>query len=88
MNEQEANPTLVAYCGLYCGQCRAYRKGRCPGCQRNDRAHWCAVRTCCREQDYESCADCTSHPNPHSCAKFHNAFSRLIGFVLDSDRRA
>ena len=28
-----ADKNLIAYCGLYCGACRSYLKGSCPGCQ-------------------------------------------------------
>jgi len=33
-----SNAELVAYCGLYCGACGAYLKGRCPGCHENKKA--------------------------------------------------
>jgi len=32
MKEIIADEKLVAKCGLYCGACGAYLKGRCPGC--------------------------------------------------------
>lgn len=35
-----------------------------------------------------SCADCATVADPKQCAKFHNPFSRIIGFVLRSDRPA
>lgn len=25
----------VAYCGLYCAECRSFKKGSCPGCYDN-----------------------------------------------------
>ncbi len=82
------NPDLVAYCGLYCGACGSYRKGRCPGCHENTKASWCKARACCREHGLGSCAECTEHPDPATCATFDNFFSKLIGLVLNSDRRA
>ena len=83
-----ADPKLVAYCGLYCGACRAYREGRCRGCEGNEKATWCKVRACCKENGTASCADCATHPDPTDCRKFHSLFSRVIGFVLRSDRPA
>ena len=88
MKEIVSDPKLVAFCGLYCGACRAYLKDRCPGCYDNEKASWCKVRTCCLEAGYSSCADCTEFPDPKNCGKFHNFISRAIGFVLKSDRRA
>ena len=79
---------LVAYCGLYCGACGSYLKGRCPGCRENAKATWCKVRTCCQEHAYASCADCVDHPDPAGCGRFNNVISRVIGFVLNSNRRA
>ncbi len=88
MKEIVADPKLVAFCGLYCGACGTYLKGRCPGCRDNEKASWCKVRTCCLETGYSSCADCTKFPDPKDCGKFHNFISIVIGFVLRSDRRA
>lgn len=82
------DPSLVAYCGLYCGACPRYLKGRCPGCRENRKASWCKVRSCNVEHGYASCADCTEFTDPHDCRKFHNVLSRLVGIVLRSDRRA
>ena len=83
-----ASAELVAHCGLYCGACRSYRKGRCPGCHDNEKATWCKVRACCQDDSYATCADCGEFAEPRDCRKFHNLFSRIIGFVLRSDRRA
>ena len=90
MTERElvSDPRLVAYCGLYCGACGSYLKGRCPGCHENAKAGWCKVRTCCMDHAYHGCADCTSFPDPTDCRKFDNVVSRLIGLVLNSNRQA
>ncbi|HAH05447.1 MAG TPA: hypothetical protein DCM05_02800 [Elusimicrobia bacterium] len=82
------DPGLVAYCGLYCGACRSYLKGRCPGCHANVKASWCKVRSCCIERKYSTCADCRDFPYPKECRRFHNFISKLIGFLLRSDRAA
>jgi hypothetical protein len=79
---------LVAYCGLYCGACAAYRRGRCSGCHENHNATWCKVRTCCRAQSYSSCADCRTPADPIDCKKFNNLVSKIFGLLFRSDRRA
>lgn len=88
MKEIVASPELVGYCGIYCGACPRYRKDRCPGCHENTKATWCKIRACCTESELSSCADCAEFADPRGCGKFHNAFSRVIGFFLRSDRRA
>lgn len=88
MKPTVANAELVAYCGLYCGACGAHRRGRCPGCHENQRAGWCKVRTCCRENGYSSCAECKTTPDPGDCKKFSNIISKLFGLIFRSDRRA
>ena len=79
---------LVAYCGLYCGACGAYLKERCPGCQANEKAKWCKVRACCIEREYLCCAECKDFADPKACAKYNNFISRVVGFVLRSNRAA
>lgn len=53
-----ASTEHIAACGLYCGACRKYLYGKCPGCLQNDQASWCKIRQCCLEKGYRSCAEC------------------------------
>ncbi len=88
MKEIVSNPTLVAYCGLYCGACRKYQKDNCPGCHENEGAKWCKLRSCCMSEGYASCADCEQFQNPNDCVKFNNFMSRIFGLIFRSDRAA
>lgn len=88
MKEITANPELVAYCGLYCGACKRYLKGKCPGCHDNIKASWCKIRQCCIENGYSSCALCHDYSDPQECAKFNNFISKIFGLLFRSDRRA
>jgi hypothetical protein len=88
MPDSQAAPEPVACCGLYCAACRAHLRGKCPGCQANAKASWCAVRSCCRERGIASCAECAEHGDPNECKKFNNFMSRLFGVVFRSDRAA
>ena len=82
------NPDLVAHCGLYCGACGSYLKGRCPGCHDNVKATWCKIRVCCREHSYTTCADCQEFADPNDCGMFNNWIAKVVGFVLRSNRQA
>ena len=84
----EPTSKLVSHCGLYCGACRSYLKGKCPGCIDNVKATWCKVRICCQENGYSSCADCKTYANPMGCKYYNNIFSKVIGFIFRSDRNA
>ena len=79
------NPEIAA-CGLFCGTCRKFAKGSCPGCHPNERASWCKVRAYCIGHGWQSCAECTLMPL-ESCGKFNNFIARIFGFVVRSDRR-
>lgn len=79
---------LVAHCGLYCGACKSHLRGSCKGCHENVKATWCAVRTCCRERNIATCADCADFSDPRACRKFNNIVSRFFGLVFRSDRAA
>jgi hypothetical protein len=83
-----ADPSLVAHCGLYCGACGSYLKGRCPGCHENAKASWCKVRSCCMAEGYASCADCKPFSEAMDCKKFNNFISKLFGLLFRSDRAA
>lgn len=75
----------IAACGLYCGSCFRYKKGKCPGCAANENATWCSLRKCCVEHGWKSCAECTLMPLK-SCKKFNNFMGKLFGLVFRSDR--
>jgi len=88
MKEITSDPSLVAYCGLYCGACGAYRRDRCPGCHENHKATWCKVRTCCREHERATCAACAEFSDVRDCRKYNNLIARLFGLLFRSDRAA
>ena len=88
MNEIVEDVEQVAYCGLYCGACRAFLKGRCPGCHAKKNASWCKVRSCCREWQALSCADCQEHDDVKDCKKFNNFIAKIFGWLFNSDRHA
>jgi len=86
MQEIKADSKLVAFCGLYCGACRAYLKGKCKGCADNVKAGWCKVKKCCTENSYKSCADCHDFSDLKECGKLNNFISKLFEIFFRSDR--
>lgn len=85
LKEIVSDANLVAFCGLYCGACRSYLSGKCPGCKENAKASWCKVRQCCMDNNLQSCADCTT-AELMDCPKFNNFISKAFGFIFNSDR--
>jgi len=83
-----ADEKWVAYCGLYCGACGAYRKGKCPGCRENAKATWCQVRSCCSANSYGSCGDCREFADAKVCKKLNNPVSWVFSLIFRSDRPA
>jgi len=80
---------LVAYCGLYCGACKSYLKGKCKGCRENIKAEkWCKIKSCCRDNAYENCADCSTYKSTLECKMFNNPVSKLFALIFGSDRNA
>ncbi|NOX34919.1 MAG: DUF3795 domain-containing protein [Deltaproteobacteria bacterium] len=88
MKEIQTDIRLVAKCGLYCGSCTKYQKGKCKGCIKNEKASWCKVRTCCLEKGIASCAECDEFSDIMACKKYNNFMAKLFGFVFNSDRAA
>ena len=83
-----ADKNLTAFCGLYCGACKAYLREKCAGCRESAKRNWCKVRTCCIERSFTTCADCKDFPDPADCGKFNNFISKFFAFIFRSDRRA
>lgn len=88
MTEVKNDPNLIAYCGLYCGACGSFIKGKCLGCQKNEKATWCQIRVCCQNNKYRSCADCKLVGKASDCKKFNNLFSKIFALLFRSDRQA
>lgn len=78
---------LVAFCGLYCGNCGKFQKGKCKGCAQYNEASWCKIRTCCIEHNYNTCADCST-TTPRSCGNYNGIFSKFFEIVFKSDRKS
>lgn len=87
LHEIIVDKSLVAYCGLYCGACRAFLRDKCPGCKENAKATWCKIRKCCADNGYLSCADCKIM-KIEECKKFNNFISKLYTLFFKSDRNA
>lgn len=86
MKEIVVDREAIARCGLYCGACRKFRTGKCPGCRRNERASWCGIRRCCADKGLESCAACDMEVA--RCKTYSNWVGKLFGWLFDSDREA
>lgn len=88
MKDIIADASLVAHCGLYCGACKRYLTDKCPGCAKNEKAaKWCGVRTCNKENNYATCADCQVG-DINTCKAYNNFVAKVFAFVFRSDRRA
>ncbi len=86
-NNQDKNSDLLAYCGLYCRNCRTFINGKCPGCMKNSKASWCKIRTCCIDNKYSTCAECKTS-NPRECKFYNNFISKAFSVLFRSDRPA
>ena len=86
MKAIEANPQLIASCGLYCGACRKYLTDKCPGCHRNEKASWCKIRKCVSKHGYNTCAECATAVE--ECKTYSNFISKVFALLFNSDRPA
>ena len=80
MKEITINPQQIAACGLYCGACKKFLNGKCPGCKENEKASWCKIRKCCQEKDLHTCAECDKDVTE---CKIHNNFvGKIFAFLF------
>ena len=77
--------SLVAYCGLYCGACSAYKKGKCPGCRETQKKAACKIRRCNVDAGYESCAACEQVSDVATCRRLNRPMFRIFGYVMNYD---
>jgi hypothetical protein len=88
MAEIVVDTNRIAYCGLYCGACGKFMRGKCDGCAKNEKATWCSIRKCNGEHSWTSCAECTVVADVNDCGKYNNLMSKLFGFIFRSNRKA
>lgn len=78
---------LIAYCGLYCGACPRFTKGKCKACKDNNPS-WCKVKPCNVENNYSSCTDCKQFESVSECKIFNPLLIRFGEFVSQTSRKA
>ena len=97
MKEIEVNTKMIAACGLYCGACKKYRMGKCPGCHETEKASWCKIRKCCMEKGFHTCAECerlrvgersSGMMDVKDCRLHNNLIGKFFAFVFRSNRPA
>lgn len=86
MRNVNVDRELIAACGLYCGACRKYIAGKCPGCSMNEKASWCKIRKCVRRHDFHTCAECNMDVT--GCRTYSNFIGKIFAFLFRSDRPA
>ena len=65
---------------------KEYKKNKCKGCAKNEKATWCKIRACCIEKEISTCAECKDFHDVKQCSKYNNVFARMIEFVSRTDR--
>ena len=93
MNTEQTkiNENLIAYCGIYCGACPSYKSGDCEGCRAKSekssvRYKACAVKPCCIENEFFTCADCTIYASTKECKKYNPFLLKIASWVEKTDR--
>ena len=86
MKEMTNNSQQIAACGLYCGACKKFLNGKCPGCKENEKASWYKIRKCCQEKDLHTCAECDK--DVKECMIHNNFVGKIFAFLFNSDRAA
>ena len=78
---------IIAYCGLCCTNCGAYKKGKCKGCHSEKPMNRrCKMKACAIEHEYTTCADCTDFQNLKDCKKLNNLIANFFGLILGTNR--
>ncbi|MBY8982297.1 MAG: DUF3795 domain-containing protein [Candidatus Lokiarchaeota archaeon] len=66
--DQNKGLDLVSYCGIYCGACPGFHKGRCNGCRsvktKSKPKRRCGynIRNCCEDKKLKYCGQCEQYP--------------------------
>ena len=86
MSEQ-TEAIVIAYCGLICSDCGAYKKNRCKGCHSEKPMNRnCKIKKCNIENNYVTCADCKEFDDLKKCRKLNNVISKVFSFIFRTNR--
>jgi hypothetical protein len=80
------NENMIAFCGLYCPACSRFLKEKCEGCNEN-KASWCKVKPCNKENNYLSCAECQKYESVAECKKFNPLLIRFGELISRTNRK-
>ena len=84
---ENGNGKMIAYCGLVCSDCGAFKKQKCQGCHSEKPMFKnCPVKKCAIEKSYSTCADCEEFEDLKQCKKLNNFISKIMGLIFRSDR--
>ena len=78
---------MLAYCGLVCNECGAFKKQKCEGCHSEKPLNKrCKVKRCAMDKDITTCADCDEYEDLAKCRKLNNFISKIFKLIFKSDR--
>ena len=77
--------TRIAFCGLFCGNCGNFKRGRCKGCAEEAWFKMCRVRPCAIEKGFATCAECEEL---ETCKILNNFIAKIFSFIFRSDKMA
>ena len=84
---ENGNEKIIAYCGLVCSDCGAYKKHKCQGCHSEKPMFKnCPVKKCAIENSFSTCADCVEFEDLKQCKKLNSFISKIFGLIFRSDR--
>lgn len=78
---------VLAYCGLVCSDCGAFKKQKCEGCYSEKPLNrGCKVKPCAMDKDVTTCAECDEFEDLKKCKKLNNFISKIFSLIFRSDR--
>ena len=84
---ENGNGKIIAYCGLVCSNCGAYKKKKCQGCHSEKPMFKnCPVKKCAIEYNFSTCAECVEFKDLKQCKKLNSFVSKIFGLIFRSDR--
>ena len=78
---------ILAYCGLVCNDCGAFKKQKCEGCHSERPLNkGCKVKPCAVDKGIITCADCDEFEDLAKCKKLNNFISKIFKLIFKTDR--